>query len=189
MPDESVDVAFTDPPGRPEAPSKVKSFIAAANASKGLILAVAALVAALAGWFKPQDHSVTKVSYEEMATGIEKLGQASVQNHDDIIALQGYLAGLAQHEASEVIALPTDSLQGIGHGAGRGAGRGIRPTAAPAKSAAPALPIIHARIPVWKAPDFTAITKAAESDEAKKQLDTTTAAAASSSVPLTDAGK
>jgi len=58
-----------------------------------LVAAVAALVTALGAYFKPQDHSVNKASYEELSKVIKDLSDESDKNHDDIVALRGYVEG------------------------------------------------------------------------------------------------
>jgi hypothetical protein len=58
-----------------------------------LIAAVAALVTAVGAYFKPQDHTVNKASYEELSKVIKELSDESDKNHDDIVALRGYVEG------------------------------------------------------------------------------------------------
>jgi hypothetical protein len=58
-----------------------------------LVAAVAALVTAVGAYLKPQDHSVNKASYEELSKVIKELSDESEKNHDDIVALRGYVEG------------------------------------------------------------------------------------------------
>jgi hypothetical protein len=60
-----------------------------------LIASVAALVTATGAYFKPQDHSVNKATYEELTKSIKELSDVSEKNHDDIVALRGYVEGQA----------------------------------------------------------------------------------------------
>lgn len=64
----SVPCSKKSPFMRPGAHVKV-SFL---NATSALITAFAALLAAAASFFKPQDHSVTQASYVELSKGLEK---------------------------------------------------------------------------------------------------------------------
>lgn len=77
--------------------NETKSFMAKLNAMKGFILTVAALMTAVGSWFKPQDLKVTKSSYETLAHSMEEMGKEIDQNHDDIVAIRGYLEGLVKN--------------------------------------------------------------------------------------------
>lgn len=57
------------------------------------IATTAALLAAVAGLLKPQDHTATKNSYEELRKAIELSNAESKKNHDDMTALHNYLEG------------------------------------------------------------------------------------------------
>src|SRR5580692_2703365 len=61
-------------------------------AARRLLVFLTALAGLLTALFKPQNHEVTKVSYEELSAGIEKLNAAVAANHDDVVMLRGYVA-------------------------------------------------------------------------------------------------
>jgi len=71
-----------------------------------LVAALAALVTALGAYFKPQDHSVNKASYEELSKVIKDLSDESDRNHDDIVALRGYLEGQLARNAAPMPVTP-----------------------------------------------------------------------------------
>ncbi len=83
-----------------------KGFMAKLNAMKGLILAAAALITAIGSWFRPQDMKVTKSSYETLAASIEEIGKEVDKNHDDIIAIRGYLDGLVKNGNNDYVPVP-----------------------------------------------------------------------------------
>lgn len=60
-----------------------------------LILSCASLIATLGTFIKTCDHSVTQNAYNELSTNITQLSNDAKQNHDDLVALRGYLDGLA----------------------------------------------------------------------------------------------
>jgi hypothetical protein len=106
--------------------SRTRHFIEKANAMKGVLLAVSALAASVASFFKPQDTTATKNSYEHTAKQIETLSAVSVQNHDDIIALRSFLEGYVRAQKPET---KPESGQGFGSGSGRLGGSSRRSTA------------------------------------------------------------
>ena len=63
--------------------------LALARRTLVFLTALAGLLTAL---FKPENHDVTKVSYEQLSAGIEKLNVAMAANHDDLVMLRGYVA-------------------------------------------------------------------------------------------------
>lgn len=76
-----------------------------------LIAALAALVTATGAYFKPQDHSVSKVTYEELTKSIKELSDEGDKNHDDIVALRGYIEGTLA-KRSEAIPVTVQSADG-----------------------------------------------------------------------------
>jgi hypothetical protein len=78
-------MAESDPPKDVHA-SRIKSV-------GTLVAAIAALIAALGAWFKPQDQSINKATYEELSKVLKELADAQDKNHDDIVALRGYVEG------------------------------------------------------------------------------------------------
>ena len=79
--------------------SRTKHFIERANAMKGIILAISALAASAASFFKPPDVSAAKNSFEHTSKQIETISAVSIQNHDDIVALRGYLEGYVKAQS------------------------------------------------------------------------------------------
>lgn len=59
-----------------------------------LILACASLLATLGTFIKTCDHSVTENSYNTLSDSIKTLNENQQKNHDDLVALHGYLDGL-----------------------------------------------------------------------------------------------
>ena len=125
--------------------SRTKHFIERANAMKGVILAVSALAASAASFFKPPDVSAAKNSFEHTSKQIETISAVSIQNHDDIVALRAFLEGYvrAQKSGSENIekssgpvsdhTTPIERPRGFGSGVGRlgGSHRSPLPQAIP----------------------------------------------------------
>lgn len=66
-----------------------------------------ALVAALAGLatavWKPQSHDAERAGYKELSAAIDKLSVQTTANHDDVVALRGYVAA---KEGQLLIAAP-----------------------------------------------------------------------------------
>jgi len=84
--------------------SKLAKIIGWINASKGFITATAALLASVGALAKPQDHSVTKTAYDTLSSGIKEISDEQRRDHDDVVALRGYLEGLTREK---VILSPT----------------------------------------------------------------------------------
>jgi hypothetical protein len=61
---------------------------------KELILAVAGLLAAIVALVKPQSQSTAQASYEELSKAVYEISTATAKNHDDIVAVRSYLAGI-----------------------------------------------------------------------------------------------
>jgi hypothetical protein len=95
-----------------EPPKKwFKNIIKWANASKGVIAAMAALVTALGAFFKPPDHSVTKTAYDTISVGMKQIADEQRLDHDDIVKLRGYLEGLAHDSFSTKISASLLSVE------------------------------------------------------------------------------
>lgn len=106
---------------------------ARARAWGTVIAAVGGLLTAAAAILKPRDDSATKASYVALAGGLEKLGAETTQNHDDLVALRGYLAA---KEGAPVLslALPGLAPSVVDAGAPRAAlAPLVRPTKTPPK--------------------------------------------------------
>lgn len=59
-----------------------------------LIIAGTSLLATGGTFLKTCDHSLTEHSYNTLSGDIKKLSEEQSKNHDDIVALHGYLEGL-----------------------------------------------------------------------------------------------
>jgi len=109
-------------------PSKLTKIIEWINASKGFITAAAALLASVGALAKPQDHSVTKSAYDTLSVGIKQVADEQRRDHDDVVALRGYLEGLTREKiilspAVTDVAKPSESSH-------RRSGAARRPAAA-----------------------------------------------------------
>lgn len=103
---EGADDADTEPPpGAHKKRDKVRSTIS-------LLTHFVALLAASGAFLKTCDHSVTKNAYEALSQNIQKLADQQKQNHDDLVAIHGYLDGMARApmtapaESAMTMALP-----------------------------------------------------------------------------------
>ena len=77
-----------------------------------LITSVVALLAAVGAFLKTCDHSVTENSYNTLSETIKSLNEGQQKNHDDIVALHGYLDGLTHASLAQTpvaSAVPADS--------------------------------------------------------------------------------
>ncbi len=74
-----------------------------------LVAAMAALVAAIGSWFKPQDQSVNKASYEALSASMKDLSDQVDKDHDEIVALRGYTEG-----ALRMVSAPASSVSAAG---------------------------------------------------------------------------
>lgn len=114
---------------------------------------------------------MTRVSYEQLAAGIEKLNVAVAQNHDDVVTLRGYVAAKDGERLLAPTVLPVADagtvVRSLGAGAGgayswpkRPAPAGAAALAPPAPSAAP--PPVHEAAPQYHPPKFDAVLKMAD---------------------------
>jgi hypothetical protein len=71
-------------------PDKIASRL---KASATLIVAITGLIAAIGSWFKPVDQSVNKESYETLANAIKEVSEQARENHDNNLALKGFVDG------------------------------------------------------------------------------------------------
>jgi len=67
-----------------------------------LILASASLLATIGTFAKTCDHSVTENAYTTLSANIAQLAETQKQNHDDIVAMRGYLDGLARAPMTDI---------------------------------------------------------------------------------------
>lgn len=152
-----------------DVPKRLRNFLVWAHASRHLLTALAALIAAMAALFKPQDHKVAKNTYEATSAGITKLEEQIKKNHEDIVTLRGYIDGvLRQNLSAEPVEQPleapapaptlrriTRTPAGIGYGRAAGAAAPAPASAAPISL--PPLPPVHDQPTPWKAPTFDAL--------------------------------
>ena len=130
------------------------------------LTAVAGLLTAI---FKPQSHEVTKVSYEELSAGIEKLNVAMAANHDDVVMLRGYVAKMdGERLMSTVVTVDAGVVLSASGTGGAGAAPAPKRAApiivveppAPASSAGPPPPV-HEAAPAYHPPKFDAVLRMA----------------------------
>ena len=101
--------------GPPSAPSKPRAARPASLWSRlgqlsHFLLSIAALLTAVAAMVKSCDHSVTENAYATLAGGIKATAEGTEKNHEDLLALRGYLAGPADGAAPiTMAALPAVS--------------------------------------------------------------------------------
>ena len=79
----------------PEDPAQPRSnapLVARLRAWGTLVTPVGALSTAVLAVMKPQDQTVTKAAYQQLAQGIEKLNQGLTQEHEQVATLRGYIA-------------------------------------------------------------------------------------------------
>ncbi len=86
---EAVEALAENKKGESPADHKMRSLAA-------VILACASLIGTIGSLYKSCDHSVTENAYATLTTGIQKNTEAEQQNHQDIVAIRGYLDGLAR---------------------------------------------------------------------------------------------
>ena len=113
----------------PQPTGKTRNLVAKVNAYRNLILAVAALATAIGSWFKPQDLSATKKSYDWTAGKIEELSRNDVKTHEDIVGLRNYIEGYVKGQQA-LQALQTPPSDQVSSGAKKPARP--RPAATPA---------------------------------------------------------
>ena len=162
-------------------PSKLTKIIEWINASKGFITAAAALLASVGALAKPQDHSVTKSAYDTLSVGIKQVADEQRRDHDDVVALRGYLEGLTREKvilspAVTDVAKPPESSHRRSGGARRPAAVMVSPVVAkkpepvqqapelqipepPAIVQAPELPPIHQEMKRTNLPVFDELIK------------------------------
>lgn len=81
----------------PEVHEEKKSFVSRVMSVKELILAVTGLLVALASILKPQSNATARASYEELSKAVYEISTATERNHDDVVAIRSYLAGMNGH--------------------------------------------------------------------------------------------
>jgi hypothetical protein len=115
-----------------------------------LILAATSLLATLGTFLKTCDHTVTQNAYTQTENDIQKLNDEQAKTREDIVAIRGYLDGLAHAPITPVV------VPGIGVDAGTApsAVPSLRPLVRPPTTAdagsitfaiisAPPVPSIH----------------------------------------------
>lgn len=93
------------------------------NAARNFLLALTALVTAVSAWWKPQDQTATKNSYEWSAAQIEKLAANDVKLQEDLVGLRNYIQGYALANGGRMPTAP-EPTEAAGQGAGFGSGAG-----------------------------------------------------------------
>ena len=138
-------------------------------AARRLLVFLTALAGLLTAIFKPQNHEVTKVSYEELSAGLEKLNAAVAANHDDVVMLRGYVAKMdGERLMSTVVTVDAGVVLSASGTGGAGAAPAPKRAApiivveppAPASSAGPPPPV-HEAAPAYHPPKFDAVLRMA----------------------------
>jgi hypothetical protein len=129
--------------------------------ARKLIVFLTAITALLTAIFKPQNHDVTKVSYEELSVGLEKLNAAVAANHDDVVMLRGYVAKMDGERLIAPIVV-VDAGAVVSAPAGASAPKRTTPVVivAPPSSAGPPPPV-HEAAPQYHPPKFDAVLRMA----------------------------
>jgi hypothetical protein len=80
--------------------SKTISLINQLLSYKGLIIGIAAVITAIASWFKPTDVTATKATYEVLSIRVnalakttEDLSKSIEDSHDEVTNLRAYIEG------------------------------------------------------------------------------------------------
>ena len=83
-----------------EASPEAQSFYLRAKSVATLVTALTALILAVSGILRPQDQTVTKAVYSELAEATKRNSLQIQHQHDDLTALRAWLEGYekAQHE-------------------------------------------------------------------------------------------
>lgn len=116
-----------------------------------LVAATAALVTAFGAYFKPQDHSVNKASYEELTKVLKEVSDQAEKNHDDIVALRGYVEGTLASKPAPIPVLEQDA-----GAAPRDAGQAVAYVQIPSK---PPPPPVHSSPKPPAPPPFDTIVQ------------------------------
>jgi len=150
--------------------SKLAKIIGWINASKGFITATAALLASVGALAKPQDHSVTKTAYDTLSSGIKEISDEQKRDHDDVVALRGYLEGLTREKItlSQAVAPPVIVKPDLHKKAGGSRHpASVAPTQEPviptpiasAQKPVPEPPLVHQEVKRMKLPAFDTLMK------------------------------
>jgi hypothetical protein len=123
-----------------------------------LLASISACITAFATWAKPQDHSVTQQSYEELSKRLESMQDQQQKSHDDIVAMRAYLS----QRNGEVFVLPSQAAQAAAEAVDAGAPILLRPLVRTSPSASAALmpaasvqpPAIHTFVRADPPPSF-----------------------------------
>lgn len=154
----------SDPPKEPKKRDWLKSWAS-------FFTAVAALLAAAGAFIKTFDHSITENAYNTLSGQIEKLSDQQQKNHEDLVALQGYLDGL-QHAPLIPSPTATAMAQSVDAGTLTPLVRPPRPLPSTSATAAipqdagpitfaivspPPLPSVHPKPPPVKPPPWSQV--------------------------------
>jgi len=95
----------------------------------GTIRSYAALLTAVAAvataFLKPQDHSVAKAGYGELSKAVDELSAQTKANHDDLVALRGYVAAKDGELLMPRPVVLSQADAGVGASLGAGGGAGV----------------------------------------------------------------
>jgi hypothetical protein len=88
-----------------------KSLFPKIGDSAKTIAAIVAVITSVASWFKPQDNTATKASYDTLSQEVKQIADQSVKNHDDLVATKAYLDGFTNRVLNEPVEIPSTSEQ------------------------------------------------------------------------------
>jgi len=83
-----------------------QGFAVRAKSVSTVIASVTALIVAVGGLLRKPEEPAARATYEEMGQSVKELTEAATRNHDDIVALRGYVDGVSR---SAVMAAPSAS--------------------------------------------------------------------------------
>ena len=84
-----------------------KSWMDKIKSAAGMVAAVVALITSLWNAFKPQDNTVNKVTYETLSKEMKQVSEQTLKNHDDMLAIKGYLDGFTNRVMNAPIEIPS----------------------------------------------------------------------------------
>jgi hypothetical protein len=90
-----------------------KSWFPKIGDSVRALAAVIAVATAIGSWFRPQDNTATKASYDTLSQEVKQISDQTIKNHDDLIATKAYLDGFTNRVTNEPIEIPTVNEQSL----------------------------------------------------------------------------
>jgi hypothetical protein len=78
-----------------------------------IVVTATALITAITALVKPQDTSVTKASYEELAASLKTMGEQNAKLHDDQVALRSYIDGYVKAKQQQDVELAKETASAV----------------------------------------------------------------------------